>query len=180
MSICFSGGALGADTIWTEVASHYGHDVINYIFDGHKSTCSSLAVLTDDELSVADYYLTKANSIVQRRFPTKSKTTNSLLRRNYYQIKDSDSCYAVSSIDDNKISGGTAWAVAMFIQNRSPKPVFVLNQDDSLWYYYDYNISQYILCDDLPLTPSGNWTGIGTRDITNESIDMIIELFERK
>lgn len=180
MSVCFSGGALGSDTIWTEVANYYGHDIINYIFDGHKSTCSGLVVLTDNELTVADDYLKKANSIVQRRFPTKSKTTNSLLRRNYYQIKDSDSCYAVSSIFDNKISGGTAWAVAMFIQNRPNKPVFILNQDDLLWYYYDYNISQYIICDSLPPTPSGNWTGIGTRDISNESIDKIIELFERK
>lgn len=178
MSICFTGGAIGADTVWGELAEYMGHDVVHYIFDNHKSQCDNLVVLSEDELLLADEFLIKANEIVQRKFPSKSHFTNSLLRRNYYQIKDSDACYAVASLKNNKVSGGTAWAVAMFIQNRKYKPVYILNQDDSLWYSYDYNTSEFQLMDNIPPTPSGNWTGIGTRDISSQSIDRMVQLIE--
>lgn len=178
MDICYSGGAIGADKAWGEIAEHFNHKVIHYVFKEHRSLCDNLIVLSDEDLNLADKYLQKANKVLLRKFPSKNKFTNSLLRRNYYQIKDSDTCYAIASIENNKVSGGTAWATTMFIQNRTGE-CYVLNQEDNNWYKFDRNSNLFLIMESLPPAPHGKWTGIGSRKITDKSIDRICELFDK-
>lgn len=118
--IMLSGGAEGADTVFGKAAEKAGHQVVHWSFPKHKSKLkSNLVQLTEDHLVSVDPYIIRANKSIIRKFPTNSNYTNNLLRRNYYQVRWSESVYAVSKFDDNsksllKVDGGTAWACQMY------------------------------------------------------------------
>jgi hypothetical protein len=101
--------------------------------------------------------------LLQKRFSPKSRFSN-LLRRNWYQVRDSDSCYAISSIKDNLVQGGTGWAVAMFINlhDGAKCPVYVFDQIVSHWFQWTGAVWEPIY---EPPPPEGIWAGIGTRNI---------------
>lgn len=175
-NICFSGGAVGADSTWGIIAKENDHDVVHFIFQNHRSKEDNTVVLSTDELKEADQFLIEANKDLKRSFPTKNEFVNNLLRRNYYQIKDSDSLYAVSTINqDGNVDGGTAWAVTMFIQNRTG-PVYLYDQVKEIWFEYDRD-GEVFLEIESPPTPSGKWTGIGSRKITEDAKEAMINIF---
>lgn len=180
-NICISGGAIGADKLWGLFATKNEHKLIHYIFEDHKSNCNNLTILTDEQLSVADKFLHRANNKLKRSFPCRSKHVNDLLRRNYYQIKDTDSVYALSSFKDGMVQGGTAWAVQMFIDRCNEfnykKNCFVFDMETNEWYKYIFSSQSWEICG-LPPKPSGRWTGIGSRKITDDSILELIKLFD--
>ena len=80
-NICYSGGAKGADSIFTKYALEAGHLVINFTFKGSKTHVQgdTLHVLSHEELKEADTYLIKANEKLKRRFPTNNYGVNCLL-----------------------------------------------------------------------------------------------------
>lgn len=185
-NICYSGGAEGADQFWGILALNYNHNLIHWSFGKHRKNYNFIGgectyILSQNELNLADPCLIKANYILKRQFPTKSLYVNNLLRRNYYQISTSNSVYAVSNIVNNEISGGTAWAVQMFINinidNNEFNPLYVLNQIDDIWYEYDYYSETWTISKDIPC-PSGIWTGIGTRNLLESSKNKMLDLFE--
>ncbi len=97
-SICNSGGAEGADSLFGKCAHEIDHVVRHYAFPGMKSTCSKLIVLEIDELLEADQYIELANETLHRRFPSNNPYINNLLRRNYWQIRDTRAVFAVAFI----------------------------------------------------------------------------------
>ena len=113
-----SGGADGADTEWGEIASLHGHEVIHFSFDGHNTRCKNGQIirLPYNHLTVADPWLKKAKTYLHRQYPSKSKYVNNLLRRNYYQVKETDAVYAIGTFQPhtNIVDGGTAWATTMY------------------------------------------------------------------
>lgn len=173
-NICFSGGALGADTLWGDLALNAGHQVIHYIFDGHKSTCPYTKTLTQQELNYADKFLVFANKTLKRHFPSKSLFVNNLLRRNFYQVRNTTSLYAIASIANGLVEGGTSWAVQMFLdKNRSePCPCYVYCQTANKWYRWE---RKWVEC--VPPRPEGAWTGIGSRKLTAQGIAAAEGLF---
>ncbi len=180
MNICLSGGAKGADLAWAEAAKTAGHKIMHFVFEGHKQKNNANAVvLTQDELSVADPHLKVANQTLKRRFPTNKLFVNNLLRRNYFQIADTKRVYAViNGFDENgNPSGGTAWALQMFVDSRNIFPVYVYDQVSERWYTYGDMFSKWIEYNvDVP-KPYGIWTGIGTRDLTPSGEKAIKDLF---
>jgi len=174
MNICFSGGAQGADTLWGDLALNAGHKLIHYIFNGHKSTCPYTKILTQQELDFADKFLNYANKTLNRHFPTKSLFVNNLLRRNFYQVRNSTSVYAIARISNGLVEGGTAWAVQMFIdKNKGAScPCYVYCQTANKWYRWT---EEWVEC--VPPRPQGAWTGIGSRDLTAQGIAAAQELF---
>lgn len=177
MNICYSGGAIGADRAWGEAALKAGHDLVHFIFDEHEYRGSEhTRILTQDELLIADPHLMNANQILKRKFPTKSQNTNSLLRRNFWQIKDSDSVYAITGIDEATgiPIGGTAWAIVMFMQRYTDNDkIYIFDQFEDQWFKLNplqigQSVWDKISPDDVP-TPTGKWTGIGTRIYFNDS-----------
>lgn len=157
--VCLSGGADGADLLWGECAGRAGHSVFHFIFAGHRSKAPAheIAVLPDTILAEADEHVAKANRSLQRRFPTANPFTDNLLRRNWFQVRDAGSLYAVSTIRKGKVQGGTAWAVQMFI-DRGGTDAFVFDQNQGLWCGWVY-------------------AGIGSRAITDPGIIAIMEIF---
>lgn len=174
-NILLSGGAKGGDMLWDTVAEMLSHDRIHFSYSGanFKSKREHTYILSNTELSVADNFLEEANLTLQRKFPTGSYHVNSLLRRNYYQIRDSERLYAVTRVRQSTCEGGTAWAVQMFIDKHETNSCecYVFCTDKLSWYKWDGFLFSLI---DVPPKPHGVWTGIGSRELTSEVKAIII------
>lgn len=175
--ICLSGGADGADLQFGMCAGMAGHRVIHWTFEGHRSQAPRAEIfeLTPQQLWVADPFLEKANRTLGRRFPTRSPFANNLLRRNYYQVAWSDSVYAVAQIEKGLVSGGTSWAVQMFLDRFEDQPAraFVFCQDAGRWFTWDGYGWMKI---DQPPTPDGVYAGIGSRKLRQNGKEAIRSL----
>lgn len=173
-NVCLSGGAEGADLLWGASAAEAGHSVFHFIFPGHRSRAPAheIAVLTAQLLAEADEHVLLANRTLQRRFPTSNPFTDNLLRRNWFQVRDAGSVYAVASIKNGRVQGGTAWAVQMFI-DRGGSAAFVFDQERDLWCGWSGT-------DWLPTTPprpAGIYAGIGSRTISERGKTAIRDIF---
>lgn len=160
-NICLSGGANGSDVAWGKYASQIGHKVVHFSFQGHRTDApaETLIRLSTERLEIADPFLQKANKILKRHLPYDKPWIMNLLRRNYYQIKDSESLYAIGTFKNHMIDGGTAWAVVLFQLERLNLPCFFFDQFLKQWFGYDGQWDRI----NTPTKPSGVWTGIGTR-----------------
>ncbi len=99
-----------------------------------------------------------------------------LLARNWMQVKNSDTIFAIGTLKNKKIvSGGTGWACVMGID--SGKDVYVFDQVNNKWYYWDYSDNKYLVCVTPILTQ--NYAGIGSREITENGIDAIRNVYEK-
>ena len=177
---CLSGGADGADLQWGMVAGRTGHGVIHFSFAKHKTTAPSdeVVILTRQQLASADPYCKLANKTLKRRFPAQSQHVTNLLRRDWFQVAVTESCYAVSTFEipigttiplgtvlrNVAVKGGTAWAVTMFIDRfqRQACPCYVFDQELGQWFRWMDGGWQCIY---EPLKPTGIWAGIGARDL---------------
>lgn len=162
--ICLSGGADGADLQWGMCAGMAGHIVYHFNFPKHrcKAPKSEQVTLTEEQLLEADPALIRANQTLKRTFPSSSHFVNSLLRRNYWQIRDTERVYAIAGIDPKGIVfGGTSWAVQMFIDRHDGKAceVYVFDQALDRWFTWT---GAWTLMDGDPPKPHGVWTGIGS------------------
>lgn len=167
MVTMLSGGADGADYEWGIAATLNDHDVIHFTFDGHKSMCdpSQIFKLSDTDLHAANPWLMKAKNHLRRHYPSKSKYVNNLLRRNYFQVKETDAVYAIGTFNPHSaaVDGGTAWATTMFCLIHD-KPFYFFHQDKGKW--FEKHIDGYHKEIRIPPKPvTGVWTGIGTRNI---------------
>jgi hypothetical protein len=133
--------------------------------------------------------LLEANSILDRKYPTRSEYVNNLLRRNYYQISISDSIYAVCLIDKNGIPvGGTAWAIAMGVQ-RGIDRIYVFDPDKGAWFILNsvhkaqgsFNKSvwksSWLHSFEMPPMPSGHYAGIGMSELPDNGAAEIRKLY---
>lgn len=118
--ILHTGGALGADLAWENECSQYEVEIKSYSFEGHKSCSKTPIILSREELALAHPHLHKANETLKRCYPSSSAYVDNLLKRNYYQIKDSNYLFAIGRLENynnesSNVEGGTAWAVQMAI-----------------------------------------------------------------
>ena len=185
-NVCFSGGAAGADDLFGGCAGLCGHKVMHFSFEGHKpKSKNDIYVLPKQYLFKADPHLKKANSILKRTFPSGSVYVDNMLRRNFFQIKETKRVYAVTYMDPKTglPSGGTAWAVVMAAQ-RGIKEIYLFDQTTQWWWKFStfngvFNETIDWKQIDSPPAPSGHYTGIGSRDLTAAGEMAIIELFDK-
>jgi hypothetical protein len=179
-NLCLSGGALGADLQWGMCAGMAGHQVIHWSFNGHKTQApeSEVVRIKHDDLIIADPFLEKANITLQRKVPYDKPWVINLLRRNYYQVANSGSVYAVSTIKKNLVQGGTAWATTMFTDlYPETESCFCFDQDQEKWFVWTPDAWVEI---NLPTPPRGIWAGVGTRDLNLAGKNAIRELLGYK
>lgn len=157
-----SGGAEGADSYWGDSGARFGIKKSEHYHaaEGKKPPTGNHP-LSKDELLEADPHLKEANKTLKRKFPTDSAYKDNLLRRNWFQVKNSDAVFAISTIKDGKVEGGTAWAVQMAIDNN--KPVHIFDQNAKKW--YTYSNDEWIEESTPVLTK--NFAGIGTRELND-------------
>ena len=162
-----SGGATGSDTYWSKYGERYGVISKHYYREGSKTPTGNTPI-SDNELKEADKHLTEANKTLGRRFPTRNEYVNNLLRRDWFQVKNADAVFAISTIEDNNtVFGGTGWAVQMAIDNK--KPVHVFDIKKKSWFEYNYSTNSWENTDIPVLTP--NFAGIGAHEEELNKID---------
>jgi len=137
--IIHSGGAVGADTEWANAGKKAGAEVIAHSFQGHRVAAGTPLVHSKAELTKADNLLSTVQKeyLPHKKFTNAKEYTKDLLRRNYFQIKDSQALIAAGKIENvpnvgRRVSGGTSWAFYMAISEG--KPAYIFNQSDKKWY----------------------------------------------
>jgi len=167
-----SGGASGSDITWENEGLEYGVDTIAYSFQGHNQKSKNQKILTPEELEIGWENIKIADKSLHRGL-NRTEYIKNLLSRNYYQVKNSDCIFAIGYIaSDNKVKGGTGWAVQMAID--VGKPVYIFDQTENHWFIY--LAPKFVKYYDVPKL-TGNFAGIGTRQITEDGINAIKEIY---
>lgn len=186
--ILLSGGAFGGDCVFDDCAKKAGHQIRHFSFPNHKIDAKGNAVvLNEEQLKEADPFLKQANNTLKRKIPRANNSyVLNLLRRNYWQIKDTERVYAAAPIDmtDGLLRGGTAWAVEMAIDRRVPE-IYVFDLISNTWYRRNIHAKfppQPIWETELfgwqPPKPHGYYTGIGSRELTERGEMAIRQLYD--
>lgn len=162
-----SGGAVGSDTYWGEVAGRYGIPSEHY-YHG-KRTENGNHVITQEEFEEGKERVMKANETLHRQ-PYKYMN---LLARNYAQVKNSDEIFGIGIFKKKVVDGGTGWAVQMAID--AGKTINFYDQEKCVW--GRYSNGKWERLDTPVLTP--NFAGIGTRNL-NEAGKKAIEAVFKK
>jgi hypothetical protein len=176
--ICYSGGAIGADTVFEQECISKGITVVAFTFKGHKTTTKNEYILSQEKLNKGFEHVTIANKTLKRNIYNISWYVKSLLSRNWFQVRLSDAVFAVANLNEDMtiVLGGTGWCVMMAIDNH--KPVFVFDQKTELWFEYDYIIGCFKPMDvgDIPKLTS-KFAGVGSRKLTEAGVLAIKKLF---
>ncbi|MDE2165426.1 MAG: hypothetical protein KGJ66_03700 [Alphaproteobacteria bacterium] len=165
-NVCLSGGAPGADLAWGAVARRCGHRVIHFSFAGHRTRArrGERIVLSAAQLRTADRHLRRVARILGRRFVADDSYRSKLLRRNWFQVRDSARLYAVASFDRRgQVAGGTGWTVALFLGRA--REAYLFDQRRRRWLAWRGAASGWQPIARPPM-PHGRWTGIGTRRLS--------------
>jgi hypothetical protein len=172
----FSGGAEGADSAFYGIGVQFGVTKQKHFYHGKKSPTGNTEI-TQKQFEEGKQKVKEANDFLERN-PTRYM---SLLSRNWQQVKNADTVFAVSEFVDaensREVKGGTGWAVEMAYQNNVP--VFVFDQVDGKTYTLDRNIStKPIEVSGFDLTLTENFAGIGSRQLNDQGIEWIKRLHE--
>lgn len=161
-----SGGAYGADTDWDIIGRKYGiQEVKHYRDSGNQRLSKRLnnrgikaTILTKEQMQHARVELKKLLGV-----DLEDKLTDNLTARNYYQVVNSDSVFAISPLRESRkyVSGDTSTAVRLGI--RLAKPTYVWDTNTLRWYRYSPQTKRFEETDTPKITK--NFAGVGTRDI---------------
>lgn len=186
-NICLSGGADGADLQWGMCAGMAGHKVIHWSFDSHKTRAPDVEVvrLSSEQLERANDAIAKAANGLKRRVPHKW-FVKPLIQRNWYQVNWSDSVFAVCDFENGKPTGGTAWAIQMYLDRDINHRAHLFDQNSSQWYSWNDALHAWVhtpstkptlhLHHDFLDEPKGIWAGIGTRNLKQNGKEAIRKL----
>ena len=178
MKTLYTGGAHGSDLIFELVAKRNKFKIFSYSFPSHNTKSSNSIILTPNQLKEGFKHIQKANLTLNRNLNQTSSYVKNLFCRNYFQIKNTEAVFVIGNLQtENQVFGGTGWAVQMAIDNN--KPVYLFEQNDNQWYYYDYETDKFEIYEEIP-TLTERFTGIGTRRITDNGIKAIESLFNKK
>jgi len=175
--ICHSGGCAGADITWEREGDKYNVHTISYSFYNHKQEGKNQKILTLDELQEGYNAARIANKSLGRNFDSiQYPYVKNLLARNWFQVKNSESIFAISKrfISNTIVDGGTGWAIQMAIDNN--KPIYVFDQVTNAWYTYTANNIFEPIVGAVPKLTK-NFAGIGTRDLKDNGLNAIVNVY---
>lgn len=164
-ALFYSGGAVGSDTEWRNVAQKYGFDMIHYTVDDYDKLSS------DDKESIEKQYKEVVERL-QRKQLSADSYSGKLVRRDMLQANSADSILAIGRLGKNgHVDGGTAYATERGIIRGIP--VYLFDQNDNHWKTYDGE--EFINCEQPNLTRHAAL--IGTRQITDTGKRAIQNVF---
>lgn len=187
--VCHSGGAPGADTVWENDGSLFGVSTRAYSYRTPNHQSPNKFEISDEDYKEGISEVNKANKCLNRYGIHKYM---SLLARNWAQVKYSEQIFAIGSIIKpgdrsskgfyNKskyeiVDGGTGYAVMMGINNK--RDVFVFDQAKKNWFRWSYTSMSFIELKETPIIETENFAGIGTRQITDDGIKAIREVYSK-
>jgi hypothetical protein len=175
---CHSGGAEGADNYFEEIGQKYGVQTLAYSYKTQYHQSKNKVELNESEYQEGILHVDIANETLQK---FKIKRYMKLLSRCWFQVKNSEQIFAVSTIiaKNNRefVKGGTGWTVQMAIDNN--KEVFLFDQKKNSWFYWDYQESKFKIRNETPAITAMNFAGIGARIINEKGINAIENLFQK-
>jgi hypothetical protein len=181
MNVCYSGGAIGADTEFTNAAIAAGHRVINHSFYGHNTLVpkNTIKILTAYELLAGEETVRNAAKYLKKNWNAYLGKSRNLILRNFWQVsKYTNMVYAVANIKkDGRVSGGTGWAVTMAIQHGVPD-IYTFSEGSWSRWFGTTDPTKGHWGKSLPPKPYGQYTGIGSRFIGERETKAIWELYE--
>lgn len=197
-----SGAAIGADAVFHEMAKKHKHGIRNFVAYNQKAYVPENVVrLSEAQLKLAHPFLMSATINLGRNASTNAYVQN-LLRRSYYQVKDSSAVFAITDFEFKScgtckpssenvwIRGGTAYACQMFANMHKHQsgakvaiPLYVYSQSDKKW--FQCHVQDVLLgwkeMSDAPQLPNNAgdvYTGIGSRELTSDGKMAIVKLYE--
>jgi hypothetical protein len=184
---CHSGGAQGSDTYWENIGESYGVKTKAYSYKTNYHTSKNKVEISDEDYKDGIDEINKANKILGRYGISKYMN---LLARNWSQVKYSSQIFAVGYIVEpggktpkgyyskskfQSVDGGTGYAVQMGVNNK--KDIYVFDQVSKNWYRWSYSTMTFIRLEKTPVINSQNFAGIGTREITQDGIQAIKDVY---
>lgn len=170
----YSGDATGADSYWSAIGKQYGMNVTQY----------KASDINPENRQEATEKVTNAAKELGRVFPMKPNKTrdekateysNNLLLRDWLQIKNSDTVFAIGELNSrNQVEGGTGWAVQMAISEG--KQVYLFEQNRNTWMRSTSNGGWQNMSETPKLI--ANSTCIGTRKLKDNGKQAIRNVFE--
>ena len=162
----YSGGAVGSDTEWGNVAQKYGFNITHYTVNDYNK------LSRDDKESVEKQYKEVVERLLRRQLDANSYS-GKLVRRDMLQANSADSILAIGRLGKNgHVDGGTAYATERGIIRGIP--VYLFDQNDNHW--KTYNGEKFVDCEQPSLTQHAAL--IGTRQITDDGKRAIQNVFE--
>lgn len=162
----YSGGAVGSDTEWGNVAQKYGFNITHYAVNDYDRLSS------DDKESIEKQYKEVVERL-QRKQLSADSYSGKLVRRDMLQANSADSILAIGRLGKNgHVDGGTAYATERGIIRGIP--VYLFDQNDNHWKMYDGE--KFVDCEQPSLTQHAAL--IGTRQITDNGKRAIQNVFE--
>lgn len=187
MHRCLSGGARGADCEFGRLALNAGHELVHYSFDTHKIAKKEQALyaetLDQKMLEGVDPSVDATARFIGRKWRSHTPFVKNLLRRNMFQVLNTERVYSIGYFDEKGyVGGGTGWAVGCAIIN-GVSELYHYNQVDDWWYAYGLSRKFFpkwerIYPEEIPV-PNGNYTGIGTRELSESGKNALENLYER-
>lgn len=181
--ILHSGGAIGSDTMWSNIGKEYGV-ISNHYYSGNKTPNGNIEISESDKTEGQQKVTIAARQM--GRIEPNQQVRNELLIRDWAQVKYANSVFAITtmlSVGDEmnygkkaKIrqgKGGTGYAMQMAINEG--KPVYIYDQIRKQWYK---NIDGKWSTSDIPVL-TNNFAGIGTREINQDGIQAIKDVYNK-
>lgn len=176
-----SGGCDGSDLEWENNGNPYGVHSIAYSYYGHHQKGEHPYIMTTEELLEGWEHIKVAAQSLKRplNFVEHNPYVRNLLCRNWFQVKHSESVFAIGMFDGKnhtRVKGGTGWAVQMAIDSK--KTIYFFNQPTNEWYIYFPLEKKFINYYAIPILPE-NFAGIGTRSITAFGVKAIQDVYSK-
>lgn len=203
MRLVVSGGADGADLLWTEAMLSRGHHAVITSFRGHARTLPSLRNMSRCRVVELDATtMDEASDLVQLtarylgKNAPKREPTRSLIHRSAYQVSHVRAVVVIGTLNGDVagigVDGGTGWTCQMFAirmvseigQDRGDFLIPLFVYSDGHWHQARIRIrdgefkrvqwQQTKATNVSKHISTGSFAGIGSRNVDRESTKRVI------
>jgi len=170
----FHTGLKGAEDYFGQMAEKYGVKEIVYSYEGHTPyRAKNVKVLTEEELKRGDISMEIVSKMLNRKFYEADKIRK-VLQLIFHMVNNGHQVFVIGTIlDDNRVKGGTGWAVELAkLFNR---PLHVFDQAKDKWFTWEKGAWQE---EDQPKIEYDTFVGSGTRYLEDSGREAIENLFK--
>lgn len=176
-----SGGAKGADYIWTSLANRKNTtSIFIHSFEGHNlflplKSFDNVTIIKHEEFPLPLDFQRECENLVEKNYPTK-KYIRLLLSRTYKMLLNCDLVLGLGFIKEGKIEGGTGWTFAMASLLGIDSYLFT---EDSWFSYSNGKLSSRCKNLDLDFSKFSNLAGVGSRHSNSRMIQEACCLYKQ-
>ena len=170
----YSGGHRGAEAEFGKLAERWGIQEVTFSFEGHDIARNrGVRVLSPAELDKGDVSMEIVSTRMGRTY-SKADKIRKVIQSIFHMVNNGYQVIAVGWIQpDNTVKGGTGWGVELAkLFNRD---VNVYDQDRRGWFSW----KNYQCVAETPVISEKTFVGTGTRNLTEDGLKAIQDLFTR-